>query len=176
MRWAPLEALVISAWVRGLSSIDLDYLFWDGSRFKMHGGTGAEPIMVACAITTVGQPVLVAVEPAAGESADAWADLLTGLRDRGLPVPLLTITDDTADASMSSAGFPAEPPASASSGPCSSGPPPAGEACATHPPSPGTSPTSVTNSTDSPPTHHQPTTNQDNPATYQPAEAVTSAA
>ena len=47
------------------AGIDLDYLFVDGSHFKMHDGTNAEPVMVAYAITTVGQPVLVAVEPAA---------------------------------------------------------------------------------------------------------------
>jgi len=136
VRSAPLEALVISAWVRGLSDrdieallgealgpeaalskstasricahlktefetfrnrdlsgIELDYLFLDGSHFKMHDGTKAEPIMVAYGITTVGRPVLVAVEPAAAESTDAWADMLTDLRNRGLKVPLLTITD-----------------------------------------------------------------------------------
>lgn len=139
VRTAPLEALVISAWVRGLSDrdieallgealgpeaalskstasricqilkddfetfrnrdltgIDLDYLFLDGSHFKMHDGTRAEPVMVAYGITTVGQPVLVAVEPAAAESTDAWADFLAGLTRRGLKVPLLTITDGAA--------------------------------------------------------------------------------
>ena len=139
VRSAPLEALVISAWVRGLSDrdieallgealgpdaalskstasricqilkndfeafrkrdlsgIDLDYLFLDGSHFKMHDGTAAEPVMVAYGITTVGQPVLVAVEPAATESTDAWADFLAGMTRRGLAVPLLTITDGAA--------------------------------------------------------------------------------
>jgi len=139
VRSAPLEALVISAWVRGLSDrdieallgealgpeaalskstasricqilkddfetfrnrdlsgIDLDYLFLDGSHFKMHDGTNAEPVMVAYGITTVGQPVLVAVEPAAAESTDAWADFLADLTNRGLKVPLLTITDGAA--------------------------------------------------------------------------------
>ena len=97
VRSAPLEALVISARVRGLSDrdieallgealgpeavlskstasricgrlkedfeqfrnrdlseVDLDYLFLDGSHFKMHDGTRAEPVMVAYGITTVG--------------------------------------------------------------------------------------------------------------------------
>ncbi len=40
--------------------------------------------------------MLVAVEPAGAESTDAWADMLTGLADRGQPVPLLTITDGAA--------------------------------------------------------------------------------
>ena len=139
VRSAPLEALVISGWVRGLSDrdieallgealgpeaalskstasricgrlkddfetfrnrdltgIDLDYLFLDGSHFKMHDGTNAEPVLVAYGITTVGQPVLVAVEPASAESTDAWADFLADLTSRGLKVPLLTITDGAA--------------------------------------------------------------------------------
>ena len=50
---------------RDLIGIDLDHLFLDGSHFKMHDGTNAEPLMVPYAITTVSQPVLVAAEPAA---------------------------------------------------------------------------------------------------------------
>ncbi len=136
VRSAPLEALVISGWVRGLSDRDIeallaealgpeaalskstvsricealkaefaawsrrdlsgivfDYLFLDGSHFKYHDGSNAEPVMVAYGITTLGKPVLLAVETAGAESTDAWADMLTGLRGRGLQVPLLTITD-----------------------------------------------------------------------------------
>ena len=82
---------------RDLIGIDLDYLFIDGSYFKMHDGTNAEPVMVAYAITTVSQPVLVAVEPAATESTEAWADSLAGLTQRGSTVSLLTITDGAAE-------------------------------------------------------------------------------
>ncbi len=139
VRSAPLEALVISAWVRGLSDrdieallgealgpeaalskstasricarlktdfetfrnrdltgIELDYLFLDGSHYKMHKCTQADPVLVAYGVTTVGQPVLVAVEPASAESGDAWADFLADLTRRGLKVPLLTITDGAA--------------------------------------------------------------------------------
>ncbi len=139
VRSEPLEALVISSWVRGLSDrdieallaealgpeaalskstasricarlkddfeafrsrdlteVDLDYLFLDGSHFKMHDGTNAEPVLVAYGITTVGQPVLVAVEPASAESTDAWGDFLADVTRRGLAVPLLTITDGAA--------------------------------------------------------------------------------
>jgi transposase-like protein len=152
VRSEPLEVLVISAWVRGLSDrdieahlaealgpeaalskstvsricqrlrgefdvfrerdlsdIDLDYLFLDGSHFKMHDGSRAEPVLVAYGITTVGAPVLLAVEPGGDESHDAWADFLDGLRTRGLRVPLLVISDGAAgligaiDTKMSSA-------------------------------------------------------------------------
>jgi putative transposase len=136
VRSEPLEALVISAWVRGLSDrdieamlaealgpeaalskstasricqrlrgefdafrardlsdVELDYLFLDGSHFKMHDGSRAEPALVAYGITTVGQPVLLAVEPGGDESHDAWADFLEDLRARGLRPPLLVISD-----------------------------------------------------------------------------------
>lgn len=136
VRSEPLESLVISAWVRGLSDrdveamlaealgpeaalskstasricqrlqsefdafrsrdlsdIELDYLFLDGSHFKMHDGSRAEPVLVAYGITTIGQPVLLAVEPGGDESHDAWAGFLDELRARGLRVPLLVISD-----------------------------------------------------------------------------------
>ena len=136
VRSEPLEALVISAWVRGLSDrdveallaealgpeaalskstasricqrlrdefeafrtrdlsgIEVDYLFLDGSHFKMHDGSRAEPVLVAYGITTVGQPVLLAVEPGGDESHDAWAGFLEDLTARGLRAPLLIISD-----------------------------------------------------------------------------------
>lgn len=136
VRSNPLEALVISGWVRGLSDrdieamlsealgpeaalskstvsricerlrdefetfrtrplsdVDLDYLFLDGSYFKMHEGSASEPVLVAYGITTAGRPVLVAVEPGGDESYDAWSDMLADLKARGLRAPLLVITD-----------------------------------------------------------------------------------
>jgi transposase-like protein len=136
VRTEPLEALVISGWVRGLSDrdieallaealgpeaalskstasricmrlrdefetfrtrpltdIDLDYLYLDGSNFKMHDGARSEPLLVAYGITTVGKPVLVAVEPGGDESYDAWSGMLEDLKERRLTIPLLVITD-----------------------------------------------------------------------------------
>jgi putative transposase len=131
-----LEALVISAWVRGLSDrdieaalaevlgpeaalsrstvsricqkikeefaewktrdlsgIELDYLFLDGSHFKMHPGAQAEPVLCAWGISTDGKPVFVGLDAASSESTDAWDDFLTDLKGRGLRPPLLVITD-----------------------------------------------------------------------------------
>ena len=81
---------------RDLSDIELDYLFLDGSHFRMNDGSRAEPVLVTYGITTLGRPVLLAVEPGGDESCDAWADFLEDLTDRGLRPPLLVVTDGAA--------------------------------------------------------------------------------
>jgi putative transposase len=78
---------------RRLDGVELDYLFADGSRFRMHAGARAEPVLAAWGITTAGRPVLVGLAPAAAESTDAWADFLSDLTGRGLRPPLLVISD-----------------------------------------------------------------------------------
>src|SRR5262249_43704874 len=81
---------------RRLDDIELDYLFLDGSHFKMHQGTRAEPVLAAWGITTAGKPVLVGLEAAAGEGNEAWDDFFDGLSTRGLRPPLLVISDGAA--------------------------------------------------------------------------------
>jgi hypothetical protein len=83
-----------AAWTqRDLGDVELDYLYLDGSHFKMDPGARAEPVLVAWGITTCGSPVLLGLTPAAGEAHDAWADFLGGLVDRGLRAPVLVISD-----------------------------------------------------------------------------------
>ena len=82
------------AWAaRRLDDVMLDYLFLDASFFRMHPGSPAEPVLAAWGITTEGKPAFIGLAPGTGESADAWHDFLTGLRDRGLACPLLIISD-----------------------------------------------------------------------------------
>src|SRR3989440_4383186 len=81
---------------RRLDDVELDYLFLDGSHFKMHPGTRTEPVLAAWGITTAGKPVLVGLDPAANEGNDAWDDFLDGLTRRGLRPPLLVISDGAA--------------------------------------------------------------------------------
>jgi transposase-like protein len=76
-----------------LSGIELEYLFIDGSHFKFHAGTKAEPVLVAWGIDTSGKPHLLGLEPGSSESTDAWADFLQGMLARGLRPPLLVISD-----------------------------------------------------------------------------------
>ena len=78
---------------RDLSDVHLDYLFLDGSHFKFHPGSAAEPVLCAWGITTEGAPVLVGLAPGESESHDAWADFLEGLTGRGLVPPLLVVSD-----------------------------------------------------------------------------------
>src|SRR5215213_5830426 len=83
-----------TAWrTRDLSGVRLDYLFLDGSHFKMHPGAPAEPVLAAWGIDVDGKPVLVGLAPAASESTDAWDDFLADLKERGLGAPLLGISD-----------------------------------------------------------------------------------
>ncbi len=76
-----------------LSGIELEYLFLDGSHFRMHAGAKAEPVLVAWGIDTSGKPHLLGLEPGACESTDAWAEFLRGMSKRGLRPPLLVISD-----------------------------------------------------------------------------------
>jgi transposase-like protein len=85
------------AWkLRDLSGVELEYLFLDGSHFRMHPGAPAEPVLAAWGITAQGTPVLVGLAPGASEGHDPWAGFLGELVDRGLRSPLLVITDGAA--------------------------------------------------------------------------------
>ncbi|MBK9180749.1 MAG: transposase [Acidimicrobiales bacterium] len=78
---------------RDLSGIRLDYLYLDGSHFRMHPGAPAEPVLAAWGFDTDGKPVFVGVAAAASESTDAWDDFIADLKARGLQPPLLGISD-----------------------------------------------------------------------------------
>jgi putative transposase len=78
---------------RRLDGVTLDYLFLDASFFRMHPGSPAEPVLAAWGITTGGKPAFIGLAPGSGESADAWGDFLADLKERGLPSPLLVISD-----------------------------------------------------------------------------------
>src|SRR4029077_3598847 len=83
-----------AAWARRrLDGTTLDYLYPDASFFRMHPGSPAGPVLAAWGITTGGKPAFIGLAPGAGESVDAWHDFLQDLKDRGLPSPLLVISD-----------------------------------------------------------------------------------
>jgi putative transposase len=78
---------------RDLSNAKIDYLYLDGSFFKMHPKAKAEPVLAAWGIDTDGKPVFLGLTPGASESTDAWRTFLADLTDRGLAAPLLVISD-----------------------------------------------------------------------------------
>jgi transposase-like protein len=78
---------------RDLSDVELEYLFLDGSHFRFHQGSKAEPVLVAWGITTTGRPVLLHLAPGASESTDAWAGFLDDMAGRGLRPALLVVSD-----------------------------------------------------------------------------------
>jgi putative transposase len=50
-------------------------------------------VLAAWGITTDGKPAFIGLASGSGGSADAWHDFLTDFKDRGLPSPLLIISD-----------------------------------------------------------------------------------
>ncbi|HJW62042.1 MAG TPA: IS256 family transposase, partial [Actinomycetes bacterium] len=78
---------------RDLSKTHIDYLYLDGSFFKMHPKARAEPVLAAWGIDTDGHAVFLGLGPGATESTDAWRGFLEDLTDRGLGAPLLVISD-----------------------------------------------------------------------------------
>lgn len=78
---------------RDLAGVELDYFFADGSYFKMHPASPAEPVLVAWGLTSMGKPVFLGLEPGNSESCDAWAGFFQGLTARGLADPLLIVSD-----------------------------------------------------------------------------------
>ena len=78
---------------RDLSTAKIDYLYLDGSFFKMHPKARAEPVLAAWGIDTDGHAVFLGLGPGATESTDAWRGFLQDLGDRGLGAPLLVISD-----------------------------------------------------------------------------------
>jgi len=71
----------------------LDYLYLDGTHFRYHPGVRAEPVLVACGITTTGAPVFLGLAPAGSEGHDPWVDFLGDLTNRGLRPPVLMVSD-----------------------------------------------------------------------------------
>jgi len=72
---------------RDLSEIELEYLFLDGSHFRMHPGARAEPVLCAWGITSQGAPVLVGLAPGSDEGHDpgpassaSWSPAACGRR------------------------------------------------------------------------------------------------
>lgn len=62
-------------------------------RVRLAGRVISVPVLAALGVTTSGQKPLVALQLAAAEATASWGGLLADLQRRGLPAPLLVITD-----------------------------------------------------------------------------------
>jgi transposase-like protein len=78
---------------RDLSAVELDYLFVDGSHFRMHDGARSEPVLVAYGITSEGSPTFLHLDGVSAESTDACVAFLESMVARGLGSPVLVISD-----------------------------------------------------------------------------------
>ncbi len=92
---ARLKALFTTWQGRDLHGERYALLFLDGFhlRVRMAGRVVVVPVLAALGVTDTGQKQLVGLQLAAAEATASWSGLLTDLQQRGLPAPLLVVTD-----------------------------------------------------------------------------------
>lgn len=80
---------------RSLADEALAYLYLDAIalRVRLAGRVGSVPVLAGVGVRPTGEKVLLDLEPCAGESAEAWRGVLTGLVERGLARPWLCLID-----------------------------------------------------------------------------------
>lgn len=92
---ARLKALFAAWQTRDLHDERYAVLFLDGFHLKVRLARRvlAVPVLAALGVTETGQKRLVALQLAATEATTSWGSLLADLQRRGLPSPLLMVTD-----------------------------------------------------------------------------------
>ena len=92
---ARLKALFTTWQTRDLRGERYAVLFLDGFHLKVRMARRviAVPVLTVLGVTENGQKRLVALQLAATEATASWSGLLTDLQRRGLPAPLLVVTD-----------------------------------------------------------------------------------
>lgn len=78
---------------RGLSNLDIVYLFVDGVAERLHLGQPREAVLAAWGIDAQGAKHLLALLPGLKESTQACVDFLRDLKARDMPEPVLVVTD-----------------------------------------------------------------------------------
>ena len=78
---------------RDLSGVDYVYWWADGVHFKIRLEEDRLCCLVIVGVRLDGTKELVALADGYRESAESWAELLRGLRDRGLAAPVLAVGD-----------------------------------------------------------------------------------
>ena len=87
--WPEYEAFA----TRDLSEFALAYLFVDGVAERLHAGMPREAVLWAWGITEDGRKVLLHLAPGSKEDTASCTAFFEDLKRRGLPDPLLVVTD-----------------------------------------------------------------------------------
>jgi len=87
--WEEYEAFA----TRDLSEFQVAYLFVDGVAERLHAGLPREAVLCAWGITEDGRKVLLHLAPGTKEDTASCTAFFQDLKRRGLPDPLLAITD-----------------------------------------------------------------------------------
>lgn len=92
---ARLKTLWATWHARDLSQEPYAVLFLDGFhlRVRLARRVVVVPVLAALGVTETGQKQLVALELVTTEATSSWSGVLTNLQARGLPAPLLVVTD-----------------------------------------------------------------------------------
>ena len=87
--WAEYEAFAS----RDLSEFEVIYLFVDGLAERLHLGQPREAMLAAWGVLTDGNKVLLHLAPGTKEDTASCREFFQDLRRRGLPDPLLVVSD-----------------------------------------------------------------------------------
>jgi transposase-like protein len=87
--WAEYEAFAS----RDLSEFELTYLFVDGIAERLHLGQPREAVLAAWGILADGKKALLHLAPGTKEDTASCKEFFQDLRRRGLPDPLLVVSD-----------------------------------------------------------------------------------
>jgi putative transposase len=87
--WQEYEAFA----TRDLSEFVVTYLFVDGVAERLHAGMPREAVLCAWGITEEGRTVLLHLAPGTKEDTPSCTAFFEDLKRRGLPDPLLVVTD-----------------------------------------------------------------------------------
>jgi putative transposase len=92
---ARLKALFATWQLRELHEERYAVIFLDGFhlRVRLAGRVVVVPVLAALGVTESGQKQLIALQLAVSEATAAWGGLIGDLQARGLPAPLLVVTD-----------------------------------------------------------------------------------
>jgi putative transposase len=90
--WAEYEAFAS----RDLSEFEVIYLFVDGLAEQLHLGQPREAVLAAWGVLTDGNKVLLHLAPGTKEDTASCREFFQDLRRRGLPDPLLVVSDGAA--------------------------------------------------------------------------------